>query len=274
MEPNVNYKIVGAFVITLIASVILGIIWLSSGFTITKNKTYMIYMEESVSGLSIESPVEYNGVNVGSVTSIQLNHKDPQLVEVLIDIHAETPITVGTVATLKSRGITGIAFISLIDKSDNLTPLVPENGEPYLVIKTSPSLFTRIDTALNMLSINLSKISESFHTLFSNENQRSISNILFNLDRVTTVLSVNSQKLNTILVNVSKASNDISPLLLASSNAARMLQTQTLPMTYRLLSNLDNAARSLDEVVNNIKENPTILIRGEAKPSLGPGEKP
>jgi phospholipid/cholesterol/gamma-HCH transport system substrate-binding protein len=272
MDTKINYTIVGAFVVSLTAAIVLGIIWLSSGFSTVENKTYTIYMRESVSGLSIDSPVEFNGVNVGSVDSVAIDPKDPEVVEITISINRTTPVTQGTIATLKSKGITGITFIALSDHSEDLRPLVKPEGESYPVIKAGPSLFVRIDTALNNLSENLSKVSESVQTLLSKENQRSITNVLFNLDRVTAVLSVNSQKLNTIINNTAIASKQLSPLILSSSGAAHILETQTLPATYRLLSNLDNATRTLNQVMIDIKQNPSVLIRGSAQPTLGPGE--
>jgi phospholipid/cholesterol/gamma-HCH transport system substrate-binding protein len=272
MDTKVNYAVVGGFVISLVAAIVLGIIWLSSGFSTAENKTYLIYMNESVSGLSIDSPVEFNGVNVGAVDSVHLNHNNPQLVEVLIGINSSTPISQGTIATLKTRGITGITFIALSDKSDNPAPLVKSSDEPYPVIKTGPSLFVKLDTALNNLSENLSKVSESIQSVLNKENQRSITNILFNLDRVTTTLSVNSKKLNILINNASDASQQLKPLIMSSAGAAKMLETQTLPATFRLLTNLDNATRNLNQVMGDIKQNPSVLIRGVAQPNLGPGE--
>ncbi len=272
METKVNYAIVGGFVLTLFAAFIFAVIWLSSGFKVTQNKTYEIDMNESVSGLSLQSPVEFNGVNVGSVTSIQINHNDPEVVEILIAINATTPVSVGTIATLKSRGITGITFIALTDKSDNREPLQTPKGRDYPVITAGPSLFTRIDTAVDELSKNLSRISNSIQSLLSPENQRSISNILLHLDRVTGVLSLNSQRLNTILINASKSSEQLNPLLTSSAGTARMLETQTLPAMFKLLNNLDNASRALNEMTQDIKQNPAILIRGAPEPTLGPGE--
>lgn len=272
MDTKINYTIVGAFVLSLTAAIVLGIIWLSSGFSTVENKTYTIYMRESVSGLSIDSPVEFNGVNVGSVDAVAIDPKDPEVVEITISINTSTPVTQGTIATLKSKGITGITFIALSDHSEDLRPLIKQKDEPYPVIKAGPSLFVRIDTALNNLSINLSKVSESVQAVLSKENQRSISNILFNLDRVTTTLSVNSQKLNTLINNATNASQQLTPLLLSSTGAARILETQTLPTTYRLLSNLDNATRTLNQVMVDIRQNPSVLIRGAAQPTLGPGE--
>ena len=41
METNVNYTLVGAFVIALVTATVLAIIWLSSGFSIKENDIYL-----------------------------------------------------------------------------------------------------------------------------------------------------------------------------------------------------------------------------------------
>ena len=251
METNVNYTLVGGFVIILLTVIVLGIIWLSSGFSFERYATYAVYMQESVTGLNIDSPVEYNGVNVGSVRSIELNQKNPRLVEVLLKIKGDTPVTVGTVATINSKGITGIAYVALKDVGHDLQPLSIKPGETYPVIQTAPSLFLRLDTALGELSGDFRKISDSIQTLLDNENQRSIKETLSNLEKITNTLAINSQKFNMILENTSKASQQFMPLL----------------------TNLDEMTRNLAGVSADMKQNPSILIRGiDNQPRLGPGE--
>ena len=239
METNVSYTIVGIFVIFLTSCIVLGIIWLSSGFSFEHYNPYMVYMRESVSGLSIDSPVEFNGVEVGNVKTISINHKNPELVELLLNIKSSAPITNGTVATLNSRGITGITYVALKDKSNDLTPLVAEAGQAYPVIRTAPSLFVRIDTAMSELSNNFHLITESIQQLLNKENQRAIKKTLSNMQEMTAIM-----------------------------------QSQTLPMTYQTLNNLNNMTQSFAGLAKEIKRNPTALIRGSAEPQLGPGEKP
>lgn len=279
METRVSYTIVGGFVLLFISAIVLAIIWLSSGFTFQQFKTYKIYMQESVSGLNIESPVEYNGVQVGNVKSIELDHQNPQLVELLLSIKDATPITVGTVATLQTRGITGITFVALKDKSENLTPLTAQRGDPYPVIKTAPSLFTRLDTALNKLTDNLHDVSVAFNKLLDDENLRSIKDTLANMRRITGTLARNDKKMNDILVNMdvtsknmSKASKRLTPLMSTTTDAMRMLQTQTLPATYKLMVNLNHVSKSFGSLVSQLEQNPSALVRGVDRESVGPGE--
>lgn len=272
METNVSYTVVGAFVVTLLTAAILAIIWLSSGFSFDQYKIYMVYMQESVSGVSIDSPVEFNGVNVGTVKSIELNRKNPQLVELLLSIKSDTPITRGSVATLNSRGFTGIAYVALKDKSTDLRPLVTERGQQYPIIPSAPSLFMRLDTTLTKLSKDIQRVSESIQSLLNKENQQSIRDILLNVDRITANMAASNRKLTAILENTANASVQLGPLLKSSQQTMQMLEMQTLPATYQLLSNLTDVTRTLSLVAAELKQNPSVLIRGAAPPAPGPGE--
>ena len=252
METNVNYTIVGIFVITLLSAAIFGIIWLSSGFSIGNFSTYQINMEESVSGLNVDSPVEFNGVSVGSIKSIELDRNNTQLVILLLDIKVGTPITAGTTATLKTRGITGINYVALKDDNMDPAPLKALRGEKYPVIETTPSLLLRIDAAFSTFSENFQRITKAIDSVLDKENQRALRDLLANLKR---------------------ASNEFTPLLKATTSTINTLESQTLPRTYQMLNNLDQLSRNLTDISGQIKQNPSILIRGVDGQTLGPGEK-
>lgn len=259
MDTNVNYTIVGAFVILIVSSIVFAVIWLSSGFHVKLYKSYLIYSQESVSGLNVDAQVEYNGVAVGSVKDISLDSDNPHLVRVLLNIETSTPITRGTVATLASRGVTGVYFIALKDVGDDQEPLEILPGQEYPVIKTSPSLLVRLDTALTKLTTNIQVVSDAFKALLDKQNLQLITSTLNNLDKVTTSLAGNTQKLNAIMLN--------------TSSAMKTLDLQTLPATYRMLSNMNDVMRNLNEISIQLKQNPSILIKGAAPLPLGPGEK-
>lgn len=273
MDNNVNYTLVGAFVISLIAAIVIAIVWLSSGLSVTPYTTYLMYSQESVSGLNVDALVEYNGVSVGTVKSIELDRDNLNLVKVLLSIQASTPITNGTTATLTSRGVTGVAFVALKDRGNDTRPLVAKPGEPYPVIQTTPSIFMRLDTALSKLTKNLQIVADSVHSLLDKENLQSFKEILAHIDEVTGTLAKNSQQMNVILQNTTRASQQLAPLLEYSTSSMKTLTVQTLPVTYRLLNNLNDMTHTLNEVTTQLKQNPSILIRGSAPAPLGPGER-
>ncbi|SRR5579883_317062 len=251
METNVNYTIVGAFVISLTAAIILAIIWLSSGLSTYDYTTYKVYMKESVSGLSIDSPVEFNGVNVGNVTSIEINHRNPQLVKVLIKVKNDTPITMGTRAKLDVRSLSGLAYIQLQDKGLDMRPLVKEKDQDYPIISTIPSILVRLDTALTQLNDSFHQLSYSIRSLLDKQNLQSIKEILINLN---------------------EASKQFSPLLISGQKTFHVLQTQTLPGANESLMRIDQMSQDLNDLSLQLKQNPSILIRGRAQRPPGPGE--
>lgn len=186
METNVRYTIAGIFVLAMLSLIVFGVIWLSAGITTEKYSYYTIFMKESVTGLVKDGPVEFNGVEVGTIDDMILNKENPQLVELRLKIKSNTPITVGTKAKLALRGaLSGAAFILLEDKGTDKRPLAKKDNEPYPVIPTTPSIIVRLDTTLTQISdgfrqLNASfrQISSSVKNLLSPENLQAIKRLL------------------------------------------------------------------------------------------------
>jgi phospholipid/cholesterol/gamma-HCH transport system substrate-binding protein len=265
METNVNYTIIGVFVIAIISFIVVAIIWLSAGLNTEQNSIYKVYMQESVSGLSPDSVVEYNGVNVGGVKSIELNRRNPQLVELLLKIKSSTPITRGTKAKLNAKGLTGITFIELIDKGTDTAPLVAAPGDTYPVITTAPSFFLQLDTALKQLSDNFRVLSNSVRGLLDQENVRSFKAILNNIKVISATAAANGPQVSAILRNTSAATQQLSP-------AIQSFSSHTLPQADQAFGNINSATKNIADFSEELKNNPSMLLRGKANRALGPGE--
>jgi paraquat-inducible protein B len=67
-----NPKLIGAFVVGAVALLVIGVLLLGGGKFLTQKRTFVAYFEGSVKGLHVGAPVEFQGVQVGSVTDIQL----------------------------------------------------------------------------------------------------------------------------------------------------------------------------------------------------------
>lgn len=258
MESKVNYSVVGVFVIVLTIALITMIIWLSSGLRGDHYKTYIIYMDESVSGLSIKAPVKYSGVDVGFVKTMEINPKNPQQVKLLLSISEDTLITDDVVASLKVQGLTGIAYIGLTKTGASMQALGIRNGEKYPVIRATLSTLARLDTAVTQMTENVNHVLDT-------ENQLALKEILKNLQVITNILAVNNKEMNVTLRNMAKASNEL-PM------ATQTLALQTLPTTNQVLDNLRTITDNVVEITQMIKQNPSVLIRGEAPRAPGPGE--
>src|SRR3954471_22642491 len=76
-----------------------GLWWLLASTAYT---TYRIDTRDPVSGLIPDAPVEFHGVEVGHVRSVELSA--PGAVTVLLDVKNGAPVSGATVATITSRG--------------------------------------------------------------------------------------------------------------------------------------------------------------------------
>ncbi|MGO8754305.1 MAG: MlaD family protein, partial [Gallionellaceae bacterium] len=120
MEEKVNFAVVGAFVLVLSAVLIGGVLWFGSGESYRKiYDVYQTYMKESVSGLNLNAPVRYRGVEVGRVQKIALAPENVEQVQLTLNIERGTPVKVDTVAVLQTQGLTGLAFVELTGGNRN-----------------------------------------------------------------------------------------------------------------------------------------------------------
>ena len=308
MESKVSFALVGAFVLLLGAALIGGTLWLSSGESVRHSyQSYVVYMTDSVAGLSPDAMVSYRGVQVGRVRKIELAPNNGELVRLTLDIETGTPIKQDTIATLRTQGLTGIAHVELSGGSPSSPPLAAKPGEQYPVIPSGPSLLTRLDTAVTELLDNLNKTSSSLNRVLDADNRKALAQTLANLETVTRTLAARSQSIDAALSstagamdNVAKLSGELSALVErvqasaerfdrmsarvseASSDVAATVRGagadvhrftgETLPETRALVAELRGLSASLRRFSDELEANPALLVQGKPPAKPGPGE--
>ena len=305
MESKVNFAVVGVFVLVLGALLVSGVLWLSSGKSYSKTyDTYLIYMSESVSGLSLDAPVRYRGVQVGSVRRIALAPGNAKLVQLTLDIERGTPVKQDTVAVLQVQGLTGIAHVDLSGGSRDSPSLKPGSGEKYPVIRTGPSLMLRLDAGVTALLGNLNRSSESINALLDEENRAVLRRTLANLDRLSGTLTAHAGAIDAGLDYASRTmknterltalANAELPQLLqriqrstdafdrmasetarASSSAASAIEsvrTEAMPEARQAITELRELTASLRRFSEALERNPGMLLQGRPTVPPGPGE--
>ncbi len=150
---------VGLFVITGLAVAFVAIIWIGTSHFFEKGQLYSAYFDESVQGLSIDSPVKYRGVAIGRVQNI-LVAPDTALIEIVIKIESDLKPDKDVIAQLKSVGITGIMFVELDRKKKGEPDLSPKiSFSPrHTVIDTKPSEIKRFMDSLNYVITQINRM--------------------------------------------------------------------------------------------------------------------
>lgn len=253
MEHKFNYTIVGMFVLGFIACLIALIIWLTNGFEKVNTIEYRVVTNESVSGLSVNSPIDYRGVDVGKVASMELNHDDPRYVTIYLNIDVGTPIKNDTEAVLISRGITGLVNVSLTGGTPEAGALLPSKADPIPTIKNGASLSRRLDEALNNVTHSLSELSKKMGLILTTENIDNLSNILSNTNTFTADLATVGDKINVLTEKATGTIDTIQPQIKdaaqAFSSFANHLQGSTKQlenMFVKINSTLGSAESTLN----------------------------
>jgi phospholipid/cholesterol/gamma-HCH transport system substrate-binding protein len=272
MQAKINYTLIGFFVVILSIMLVVIPIWLITGLSNTQYKTYGVFMNESVAGLSEKAAVKYNGVDVGQVKSISLNPHNPKQVKLLLDIEKSTPIHEDTVAILNTQGLTGIAYIGLKGGSNHSPLLKTKPGYDYPVIQSAPSLLFRLDETMQHLTQSIQRVSKDMQTLLSQENQASVTHILRHLDQVSDTMAANSTQLDKSFKHLPILLTNFDKTLLQTQQMANAFSGQILPGASNELQQLNTLTSKLNQLVDTIQQNPASLLRGQQPATLGPGE--
>ena len=297
MEEKVNFVVVGIFVLVLGTALIGGILWFSSGKSYrTVYDTYQTYMKESVSGLNINAPVRYRGVEVGRVQKINLAPGNIEQVQLTLGIERGTPIKVDTVALLQTHGLTGLTFVELTGGSRDAQDLKAMNGEKFPVIRTGPSLMTRLDTSVTALLGNLNRTSQNINALLDDDNRLAIKNSLKDIATLSRALASHQTEIDASLGNAARFTSELPQLAnriqhstetfdrmtdelskasastRATMDSTRQFTSETLPEMHQLVLELRDLTGSLRRFSGELEQNPAILLHGKAAQKRGPGE--
>ncbi|MGE0718918.1 MAG: MlaD family protein [Alphaproteobacteria bacterium] len=181
-----NYFRVGLFVFLALAMIVAGIVVLGGGALFRRTVTIETYLQESVQGLDIGSPVRYRGVKIGSVSEInfvgaayRMTPEDPRyfqvgqyvLLRMQINIDAiGGPATSGQEleaivrrlvgnglrVRLASQGITGTSYLEVDYVPPERNPPLQLSWTPdYFYLPSAPSVISRLSSAAEQVFTRL-----------------------------------------------------------------------------------------------------------------------
>ncbi|QZH73845.1 MAG: MCE family protein [Erythrobacter sp.] len=216
METRANHVWVGAVTLLLLAALAVFFVWLAR-LGDQNNKEYDIFFEQSVGGVANGSVVTYSGVPVGQVSDISIWDKDPEFVKVRVRIDADTPILVGTQASV-SASFTGVSNISLTGGRSNLPPISCETTdcpEGVPVIPPAPGAIGEILASAPLLLERLATLTDRLTRVLDDDNQDSIAGILRNTNAISGELARTSPEIERTLQELQGTLNQSTATLAA-----------------------------------------------------------
>lgn len=256
METRANHVWVGAVTLALLAVLAAFIVWVARLNEGQVNE-YDIFFKQSVDGLSNGSTITYAGVPAGQVSAIDLWDKDPSFVRVRIEVDEKIPILQGTTATIQS-GFTGVSAIQLNGGAKGAPPIVEPGPEGVPVIPTKLGGLGQLINNAPLLLERLAGVTERINELLSDDNQKSIRNILANTDRLTGSMADASPELKPTIAELrqtlSQASTTLASFEKVAGSADRLLNEDgqaTVRSLRTSLAAVQTAAEQLDATLKD-----------------------
>jgi phospholipid/cholesterol/gamma-HCH transport system substrate-binding protein len=322
MEATASEKFrLGVFILCSSVLLIAFLLFLAGRALLVKEVRYYTVFTETVMGLNPGAKVRLNGVNVGQVTTIEVDTNDVTQVRVWFSVMPGTPIKPGMLCNLVGGlSITGLKSIELTGGNSHQPTLVDGSQIPAgtsqmkQLTGQAESIALKFETALNNLASltgdenqanlalmlrNLARITSNIDTLIDN-NQKHLEMVPQNLNTAIASLKDASLKSKELIEELTRAEpgkkltkalasfeqtatiinkkvdevplkqmgNDLSTAAKSMESAGKRADVAI----YRIQEDLTTSIRHLKETMENmndfsrqIKENPSLLLRGEDK---------
>ncbi len=302
---NRSYAIaVGLFTLVLGAGVVFLFMWFSGDTE--KRDTYRLESRFAVTGLNIQAPVRFRGVEVGRVESIAFEGDKARSIVIAVSVKSDTPITRGTYAQLGTQGLTGLAYVILDDDGDKPELLTPADSAKTR-IPVRQSFFDEVAGSGKTLVADANEVARRLRVLLDEKNQAQLMRTLGGLEIATRGVADAARKLDPALRNLPAVTEEArkafarADTLLANMNtlttelvqrvdtlervsksaeqvggAAESISgatvSETLPRINALLEELARNSRSLERVLTQLNDQPSSLVFGRPAAVPGPGE--
>lgn len=300
MERDAHYAAVGIATVALLAALAVFTIWLARLQFANDYDLYDIVFYGPVNGLSEGGEVHFNGIRVGEVTDLNIDQKRGDQVVARVRIDGETPVKVTSRAQLEPQGITGLNYIQITAGAADSAPLkdqYPDNVVP--VIQSQPSPIAELLSGSGAVLAQTVDALNRINRVMSDDNIRSFSTSVKNVEALTTELEARKaifqqleeavthanaaiqeyqglaadarQVVNTdgrqAIANINQATAEARQAIASANRSVTGLEqpldqfaTSSLPQLSRTIEGLQDATRSLQSLIDDVRASPRDFI--------------
>lgn len=244
METKANYVLIGAFTLVVGLALLAFGLWAAKYSSDRTWTEYRVVFREAVTGLSVGSPVQYNGIAVGSITELNLVPDDPRQVVARIRLNSNTPVKTDTRAKLAITSLTGPSIIQLSGGTPQSAALTAVNKDPAPIIPTTPSALQNITDVAN-------RIVERMDQVLSDRNVASINATLANLETISGGLADRDQGTQALLLSARDAARSLDVTLKSTNGTIQRLDKNLVQQLPPILDNLETTLSKLDSAAGN-----------------------
>jgi paraquat-inducible protein B len=302
MSQKPSYFRIGLFIIVALAILTGGLIAFGAGQMFRPRIYIETYVDGTVQGVDVGSPVKFRGVPIGQVSAINFTFNEYgapsqvgrfNYVRILMEIDREmfpgmfnenlTPVieknvAEGLRARIEPQGITGINYIEInyVNDASQFPALAIDWKPHYYYIPSAPGQLT------NMLD-SINNIMRQIEQLNIGGMSKSLTELLENLNKAVTEVEISkiSSDLQTLLAefrealkaaNLGELSDDARQMIEGIEKSNAELQTVlnnlepatriSAPKIRALVDNLTTASENFVQFSAEVKRRPSLLLWG------------
>jgi len=309
MESRAYALVTGLFVLGIAGCIVVWAHWLAKAPL--ARTAYRVVATVPVSGLNPEAQVRYRGMGVGRVTAIGLDPKDSRRILVNVEVDNSIPVTKGTYAQLGMEGITGIAYVHLLDDYKDMQP-AEKGADGVAEMPLKPAFFDTLSDSAEGAVKDARELMASLNGLLTPDNRKRIAATLASLERISANLETASARVPQAIARAEAWLSEDNRKLAASSlerinetikalpelaretqqlvrdarelvgqagrlsaeasGAASALREDTLPRVHALAESVERGAQRVGRLALQLDRDPQSAIFGRKPGKPGPGE--
>lgn len=161
---------------------------------------YSRFTDISVAGLTEGSSVKFQGMNIGHISEISIDHENTAVVQIGFCLKPGVPIKEGTMAQLGNIGITGLKFLEL--QGGGTGKNIPVGGE----IPSQKSGWDEITGKATVIAEKLESILNTINIAIKGVKKEDVESIVKNIDGISgsvdVILKENKNDIKSIVSRV------------------------------------------------------------------------
>jgi phospholipid/cholesterol/gamma-HCH transport system substrate-binding protein len=270
METRASYLIVGVFVLGLIGALLGFIYWMKHDSDGGDGKEYHVILDGSVQGISVASPVMFNGIRFGAVRKIEIVPEDTRKVRLLISVRQDTPVRTNSHARISQQGLAGWVAMEITPGTPDQPMLEPKPGEKIAVIYADPGASGSLLAGVTDAAGQASALAVRLNNLIAN-NEDSIRRTITNLEAFTSTMAEHRGEAGEALKNVRDLSARLNEITTKIDGAVDRLAGAASDHPDSVVSQVQQAAasfRQLSEKLDKTLGDRSGPIAAQAERSL------
>lgn len=294
MKTKLSPALVGTFVLGAILLAIVAFLSFGGSNVFAKPSRFLIYFDESVSGLELGAAVKLNGVRFGRVAAINVRYEQPAkraTVQTICEIDRniltggdgrridlsnpaefQNLIDRGLRARLNLQGITGLLFVELDFEDPRKYPANPRYmTDVYPVVPAIPSPISElqnsiVDIVADIKKVDFPGLAASVRTVLGTANQKLTE---FDVKRLADKIGSAADAIQELVgsPDAKKAFANLNTAMDEMRSAVAKIEAQTGPVSDELKQTLSEAQKAMKSL-NDTASSTRRLV--EAQNGLGP----